>query len=51
MDELLKSGNHPSKILATEKWLDKYEGHYQKIDKSLINIVLFVVFFATAQLS
>ncbi len=39
MEELLKSGNHPSKILATEKWLEKYKNHCQKINKSLITVV------------
>ena len=39
IDELLKSGNQPSKILATEKWLDKYEELSKKINKSLITIV------------
>ena len=36
---MLKSGNHPSKILTTEKWLDKNEDLYQKIDQSLIIVV------------
>ena len=35
----MKSGNHPSKILVTEKWLDKHIEHYKKINKSLINVV------------
>ena len=39
MEELLKSGNHPSKILATEKWLDKHVELYQKINKALITVV------------
>ena len=39
MEEFLKSGNHPSKVLATEKWLHKYKELSQKIDKSLITIV------------
>ena len=39
MEEMLKSGNNPSKILATEKWLDKNEELYQKVDQSLIIIV------------
>ena len=39
MEEFLKSGNHPSKVLATEKWLYKYKELSQKIDKSLITIV------------
>jgi len=36
---MLKSGNYPSKILTTEKWLDKNEELYQKIDQSLIIVV------------
>ena len=39
MEELLKSGNHPAKILATEKWLDKDEKLHQKLNKSFITIV------------
>ena len=39
MEELLKSGNHPSKILATEKWLNKHHELYQKINKALITVV------------
>ena len=39
IEEMLKSGNYPSKILATEKWLDKNEDLYQKIDQSLIIVV------------
>ena len=39
MEELLKSGNHPSKILATEKWINKNDELYQKINKALINVV------------
>ena len=39
IEEMLKSGSHPSKILTTEKWLDKNENLYQKIDKSLIIVV------------
>ncbi len=39
MEELLKSGNQPSKILATEKWLDKHNKLYQKINKALITVV------------
>ena len=38
IEELLKSGNHPSKILATEKWLDKYRNILKKINKSSITI-------------
>ncbi len=36
---MLKSGNYPSKVLTTEKWLDKNEELYQKIDQSLIIVV------------
>ncbi len=36
---MLKSGNCPSKVLTTEKWLDKNEELYQKIDQSLIIVV------------
>jgi len=39
MEEMLKSGNYPSKVLTTEKWLDKNEELYQKIDQSLIIVV------------
>ena len=39
MEEFLKSGNQPSKILATEKWLYRYEELSQKINKSLITVV------------
>ena len=39
IEEFLKSGNHPSKILATEKWLYKYEELSQKFNKSLISVV------------
>ena len=39
IEEMLKSGNYPSKILATEKWLDKNEELYLKIDQSLIIVV------------
>ncbi len=39
MEEFLKSGNNPLKILATEKWLNKYEELSQKINKSLITVV------------
>ena len=36
---MLKSGNYPSKVITTEKWLDKNEELYQKIDQSLIIVV------------
>ena len=36
---MLRSGNCPSKVLTTEKWLDKNEELYQKIDQSLIIVV------------
>ena len=36
---MLKSGNHPSKILATEKWINKNDELYQKINKALITVV------------
>jgi len=36
---MLKSGNYPSKVLTTEKWLDKNKELYQKIDQSLIIVV------------
>ena len=39
MEELLKSGNHPSKVLVTEKWLQKNEELYQNIDKSILIVV------------
>ncbi len=39
IEEILKSGNCPSKVIATEKWLDKNEKLYQKIDQSLIIVV------------
>ena len=39
MEELLKSGNHPSKILATEKWLYKNEELNQNINQSLVVVV------------
>ena len=39
MEEMLRSGNYPSKVLTTEKWLDKNEELYQKIDQSLIIVV------------
>ncbi len=36
---MLKSGNVPSKILVTEKWLRKNQNLSKKFDQSLINIV------------
>ena len=39
IEEFLNSGNHPSKILATEKWLNNNKELYQKIKKSLITVV------------
>ncbi len=36
---MLKAGSYPYKILATEKWLDKNEELYQKINLSLITVV------------
>ena len=36
IEELLKSGKHPSKILVTEKWLSKNGKLFQDIDQSLI---------------
>jgi len=36
---LLKSGNKPSKILVTEKWLRKNQNLIKKFHQSLINIV------------
>ena len=39
MEELLKSGNHPSKILATEKWLYKNEELNQNINQSSVIVV------------
>ncbi len=39
IEELLKSGNNPSKILATEKWLEKHQGLSKKINRSLITLV------------
>ena len=36
MEELLKSGNYPAKILATEKWLYRNKDIIKKIDQSLI---------------
>ena len=39
IEELLKSGRHPSKILVTEKWLKKNLNLSKKFHQSLINIV------------
>ena len=39
MEEFLKSGNHPSNILATEKWLNNNNELSQKIKKSVITVV------------
>jgi len=39
LEELLKSGKNPSKILVTEKWLRKNQNLSKKFHKSLINIV------------
>ena len=39
IEELLRSGNHPSRILATEKWINKNNELYQKINKALITVV------------
>ena len=39
IEELLKSGKYPSKILVTEKWLRKYQNLSKKFHQSLINIV------------
>ena len=39
MEELLNSGNHPSKILATEKWLTYNKELYRKFNKSKISVV------------
>ena len=39
MEELLKSGNRPAKILVTEKWLEKNNKFSQKIDQSLVIVV------------
>jgi len=35
----MKSGNHPAKILATEKWLKKYEDINKDLDQSLVIVV------------
>ena len=39
IQELVKSGNSPSKILVTEKWLKKNQNLSKQFDQSLINIV------------
>ena len=39
IEELLKSGKNPSKILVTEKWLRKNQNLSKKFHESLINIV------------
>ena len=39
IEELLKSGNSPSKILVTEKWLRKNQNLSKKFHHSSINIV------------
>ena len=39
IQELVKSGNSPSKILVTEKWLKKNQNFSKQFDQSLINIV------------
>ncbi|MBO8230601.1 RNA methyltransferase [Prochlorococcus marinus str. MU1404] len=39
IEELLKSGNSPSKILVTEKWLKKNQNLSKKFDQSLITLV------------
>ena len=39
IEEFLKSGNHPSKILATEKWLNNNKELIQKINKLSITVV------------
>ena len=39
MEELLKSGNFPSKVLVTEKWLDKHIDLLKNLDQTLVNIV------------
>ena len=39
MEEFLRSGKEPSRILATEKWLNKNEEFNQNIDKSLVAVV------------
>ncbi len=39
LDELLKSGNNPVKILVTEKWLKKNAALNKNIDQSLVVVV------------
>ena len=39
MEELLKSGNVPSKILVTKKWLSQNVSLIKKFDRSLVTIV------------
>jgi len=39
IEELLKSGNSPSKVLVTEKWLKKNQNLCKKFDQSLITVV------------
>ena len=39
MEELLKSGNLPSKILVTEKWINKNLNLCKKLDQKLITMV------------
>ena len=39
IEELLKSGKNPSKILVTEKWLRSNQNLSKKFHQSLINIV------------
>ena len=39
IEELLKSGKIPTKILVTEKWLMKNQNLSKKFHESLINIV------------
>ena len=39
IEELLKSGKNPSKILVTEKWLKKNQNLSKKFHDSIINIV------------
>ncbi len=39
MEELIKSGNAPSKILVTKKWLSQNVNLSKKFDRSLVKIV------------